>query len=547
MPVTTSKRKQTTRRKKAAKKPSAKAAECRDVPVTTMEIPIGALSSSPFQPRQEFPQEQIEQLGESILADGLIHPIVVRPAPVGDGYELIDGERRLRASQWLGRNTIRAEVGDFTDAQAMRIVVASALQRADLNPIEQALAFKRAIDSGVAAGPTELARQLGVSQGHVSNRMRMLELPDDWQARVISGEIPPTYARHLVKYREFPGILAKVARVVCEDQWEVAYHCKCTVGDFAAELEAIAEHETRPLAGKYNGGQATRYQEVPVAKFTEEQLANLQVIEIENRNGKPEERAANVDLWETLQAEFLANRDEKAAKRAEKASAKKQAKDLTAAEKRQLAREEAAKAKERERVFQKRLYDWYMNWLCYLIGKRLRVEASMQELLVIATYFTCRRLDHKFQATGQLPAACKAYEVQWKKRGPFGDAGVLSALVGFGEMDIEPALGLVMADWFYGDDDVPHRHMYDDDLERLVTYLVIDRKAEWREDQAGPLSEAYWNLHSKDQLLALAKELGVEVEASAKKGDLVAAFMARDDIEDSLELPKELENVKRPK
>lgn len=537
MPATTTKRKRT---KKAAQP------ECRQVPVTTMDIPIVTISASPFQPRQTFPPEQIEQLATSIAADGLVHPIAVRPAPVGDGYELVDGERRLRACEHLGLRSVRAEVGEFTDAQVMRIAVATAVQRADLNPIEQALAFKRAIDEGVAAGPTELAQQLGVSQGHVSNRLRMLELPADWQKRVISGEMPPTHARHLVKYRDCPRILDAVAEDIADDYGDIS-GCRCSVDSFAEHLAYVVEDQTRPIAGKYSG-QLTSWREVPVFKPTEEQLAELHVIEVDTRQGKTEERAANIDLWEKLQKEYLASRDEKAEKRKEKAAAKKPAKELTAAEKKQLAAEERQKAKDRERVFKKRLHDWYMNWLCYLIAQRLRKDATMQELLVIGTYFACRRLDYKFEATRDLPAACKEHDVPWQKKGHYGDAGVLSALVEFDEMQIESALGLMMADWFYGTDDEPRRHMYDEDLEKLVTYLVIDRKAEWQEDQAGPLSEAYWNLHSKDQLVALAAELGVEVEASAKKSDLVAAFMARNDVETAaLEFPKELENVKRPK
>jgi ParB family chromosome partitioning protein len=545
MPTATAK-KPATRRTKAAKKPSANAALLRDVPVVSMEIPTAAISPSPFQPRQEFPQKAIEQLGESIAEQGLIHPICVRPD--ADGYQLVDGERRLRACQWLGRPTIRAEVGDFTDAQVMRIVVASALQRADLNPIEQALAFKRAIEAGVAAGPTELARQLGVSQGHVSNRIRLLELPDDWKARVISGEIPPTHARCLVKYRDCPAILEEVAEAVFTDEWDEIYQCRCTVDRFSESLEAIANSQTRPLTGKWKS-QATHWKDVPLFAATEEQFTELKPIEVETRDGKPEQRATNVDLWDKLQAEYLAAREVKAEKRAEKAAAKQTpAKQLSAAEKKQLAAEEKRKAKQREEQFQRRLAEWYWDWLCYLVGSRLRKESSMQELLVIACYFADMGRDYKrADMTQALIDACKnlAPDVEVPKRGLCGSMQLLTRL---GEMEIEAVLGRVLAEWFWTSEDGPSREVDREDLELLATYLGIVRPAEWREDQAGPLSEAYWTLHSKDQLVAMAAELGVEVDASAKKSDLVAAFMTRNDLEvEHLALPKELADITRPK
>lgn len=540
------KRKAATPRKKAAKKrvakkPAAKPTECRQVPVTTMDLPIVAIGASPFQPRQKFPQESLEQLAASIAADGMIHPIAVRQDPTADGYELVDGERRLRACEWLGLPTIRAEVGEYSDAQVMRIVVASAMQRTDLNPIEQATAFTRAIEAGVAAGPTELARQLGVSQGHVSNRIRLLELPEDWRARVISGEIPPTHARHLVKFRDCPAILAVVADAVFEDLFDEVYQCQCTVADFAEHLELLAYDETRPITGKYKA-QSTSWKEVPIFKATEEQLAELQPIEVEVA-GKPEQRATNTDLWDKLQADFLANRDAKAEKRAEKAAAKKPAKELSAAEKKQLAAEEKRKAKERAEQFQKRLYEWHTDWLSYLIASRLKKDASMQELLVIAAYFADQgQRGCRAELCEALIEPCLqlAPDVKLKSR----CYSPMRQLTQLGEEEIEAVLGHALCGWFYVIGGGPSRETDAEDLELLATYLVINREDEWREDQAGPLSEGYWKLHSKDQLVALAAELGVEIEASAKKGDLVAAFMDRNDVEiESLALPAELAKI----
>lgn len=535
-------------RKRAARTKAAttpKPTECQQVPVTTMDLPTAAIAASPFQPRREFAVPEIEQLAGSIATDGLIHPIAVRPT--ADGYELVDGERRLRACRHLGLPTIRAEVGEFSDAQVMRIVVASAMQRRDLNPIEEAIAFKRAIEAGVAAGPTELARQLGVSQGHVSNRLRMLELPEDWQARVISGEIPPTHARHLIKYRDCPRILEEVARAIKGDPWDELYHCKCTVEDFAQGVEVIAREQTCQLGGKYRSSE-THWQDVPVFTPTDEQIAELQVIEMDPRpgaKGEPERRAANVELWDKLQAEFLASRDAKAEKRAEKKAAAKPGKELTAAERKQLAAEEKAKAKRQAEQFARRLGEWYTDWMAYLVARRLKTDATMQELLVIACHFADTAPPPSAHMVESLKRACK-------DRAPDVTTGrccsPMEPLTQLGEMEIEAVLGQVLSEWFFAGDSGPLRAIGPADLDLLVTYLVIERKAEWRADQAGPLSEAYWNLHSKDQLVDLAKELAVEVEQPAKKGDLVAAFMARNGMEiEPVAFPAELDKIKRPK
>lgn len=556
MPATKSRPKAAGRKKAAKPKTTLRtepaiAAVCHQVPVTTMEIPTAAISSCRFQPRQEFPAEEIEHFAESIAANGLIHPIAVRPD--GDGYEIVDGERRLRACRLLQLDTIRAEVGEWTDAQVMRIVVASALQRRDLNPLEEGLAFQRAIEAGVAAGPTELARQLGVSQGHVSNRIRLLELPEKWKTRVISGEIPPTHARTLVKFKDYPLILNAVQEE-SECSWSPIHRFNCTDREFDERLNYVAYHETRPLTGTWRSAD-THYRDVPVCKFTEEQLPKLQVIEVSVRGKKIERRAANVRLWDKLQAEYMASRDAAAEKKAEKAAAKKKqakAKDLSLAEKKAAAAEEKRKAKERQKVFQKRLYEWHLNWLRYLIAARLRLGAAMQELLVIATYFTDLHHPCGFQPLAGLKDACKAeapdVTVNTKKSWFGVQVDAMGTLVQLGEDEIEPVLGQTMAQWFWCQKDGPVAVASAADLEPLATYLAIDQTGAWRLDQAGPLSAAYWNLHNKEQLLELAKELGVEVEAAAKKTTLVDAFMARNDVEvEPLAMPAEITSIKKPK
>jgi ParB family chromosome partitioning protein len=122
-----------------------------------MEIPIGEIDRNPFQTRMHFDEKLIAELAESIAANGVVQPILVRPLPNGR-YQLIAGERRWLASQKAGKATIPAVVRQVSDEQAMEITIIENLQRADLNPIEQARAYER------------LGREFGMTQEQMAHR-----------------------------------------------------------------------------------------------------------------------------------------------------------------------------------------------------------------------------------------------------------------------------------------------------------------------------------------------------------------------------------------
>lgn len=534
------------------RKAKGKAADTRPAPgalveVHLREIPMERIEPSPYQPRQSFPEEEIERLADSIRAQGLIHPIAVRPSPADpDRYELVDGERRWRAVGALGWGAILAQVGEYTDAQVMEIVVATAIHRRELNAIEEALAFRRAIDAGVAAGPTELARQLGLSQGHVSNRLRLLELPEVWKAKVISQEIPPTHARCLVRYAGHPSVLQAIGETLDEERQYSDNDGLLSVTRFEDLVETAVERTTRPLEGDH--WERSTGRRLPVFTPTEEQRQQLGLVEMPLRtwDGKQqgsEARATNIELWDKLQAEHVRTLQEKRDKKASKKATKDGGEKLTAAEKKRLEAEERRKAADRERQFQARLDDWRANWLAYLIGRRLRTGATMQELVVIAMYFAGHSTSYRFEQDRAMDNALKTQGITSRQPGRLGEYDRLAFMTSLSGDDVEPVASLMLSAWFWSiDDEEPRRLMYDSDLPRLADYLGIDRVQAWLEEQAGPLSGAYWNLHDKQQLVALAGELGVEAAGSVKKADLVARLMGA-----SVEMPAELESVKRPK
>jgi ParB family transcriptional regulator, chromosome partitioning protein len=161
-----------------------------------MEIPVGEIDRNPFQTRMNFDEKLIAELAESISANGVVQPILVRPLPSGR-FQLIAGERRWLASQKAGKVTIPAVLRQVSDEQAMEITIVENLQRADLNPIEQAKAYERL---GREFGMTQeqMAHRTGKERATVGNYLRMLKLPEGVQAKVASGLLSFSHARVLL-------------------------------------------------------------------------------------------------------------------------------------------------------------------------------------------------------------------------------------------------------------------------------------------------------------------------------------------------------------
>ena len=161
-----------------------------------MEIPVGDIERNPFQTRTHFDEQLLDELAESITANGVIQPILVRPLAAGK-FQLIAGERRWLASKRAGKETIPAILRQVSDEQAMEITIVENLQRADLNPIEQARAYERL---GREFGMTQeqMAHRTGKDRASVGNFLRMLKLPESVQNRVANGTLSFSHARVLL-------------------------------------------------------------------------------------------------------------------------------------------------------------------------------------------------------------------------------------------------------------------------------------------------------------------------------------------------------------
>ena len=172
------------------------------------EIAVELIDRNPFQTRSQVHESELAELAASIVANGVVQPILVRPQPNGR-FQLIAGERRWRASQLAKKATIPAILRQVSDEQAMEITIVENLQREDLNPMDQARAFER-LATEFHMTQEQIATRTGKDRVSVANFMRLLKLPAPLQAQVESGELSFGHARALLALRDHPE-LEKVA------------------------------------------------------------------------------------------------------------------------------------------------------------------------------------------------------------------------------------------------------------------------------------------------------------------------------------------------
>jgi len=159
------------------------------------EIPVGDVRANPRQPRTGFDAGKLEELAASIREHGVVQPILVRP--FGDHFELVAGERRWRAAQMAGLSVVPAMVRSLSDQQSLEIALVENLQREDLNPIEEAKAYRSMVES-VGLTQDEIARRIGVSRPAVTNSLRLLSLAEQVQSMLEAGALSAGHARTLV-------------------------------------------------------------------------------------------------------------------------------------------------------------------------------------------------------------------------------------------------------------------------------------------------------------------------------------------------------------
>jgi ParB family chromosome partitioning protein len=161
-------------------------------------LPIALLRPNPFQPREHFDPEALEELAASIRDKGVIQPIIVRPVPgQPDEYQIVAGERRWRAAQKARLHEVPVVIRAFTDAEALEVALIENIQRADLNPIEEARGYRQLIEK-FSYTQDALGNVIGRSRSHIANTIRLLQLPQTVQDYIYSGKLSAGHARTLV-------------------------------------------------------------------------------------------------------------------------------------------------------------------------------------------------------------------------------------------------------------------------------------------------------------------------------------------------------------
>ncbi len=237
-------------------------------------VPVEFLRPNPRNPRRSFEEADLEDLAASIREKGIIQPILVRTIPgMADVYEIIAGERRWRAAQRAGLHDVPVILVEAGDREALELAIIENVQRADLNPLEEALGYERLI-SEFSYAQADLGRIIGKSRSHVANTLRLLKLPEAVKSHVLKGELSAGHARALLSVAD-PEAAAK--RVIEK-------------GLNVRDVERMAQEEgaapdPTPVSPSSSAGLATPRVKDPDTRALEKALEDVLGMAVEIRHG----------------------------------------------------------------------------------------------------------------------------------------------------------------------------------------------------------------------------------------------------------------------
>lgn len=239
-------------------------------------VPIDLIEPNPLQPRTVFAQDRLEELAQSIRANGVIQPLIVRRS--GDRYELVAGERRWRASRIAGLTEVPVVVQDFAQDRLLEVALIENIQREDLNPIEAAQAFDRLVRE-MGLSHDEIGRRTGKDRSSIANMIRLLKLPAEVQRLVAENRLPMGQARAILS---LPDAATQV---------QIAEKA-CAQGLLTRQVEALVRQMTEPRRSSTGDGKDAPKQD-PNVRAAAEQLqgvlgTRVRIIEQSDNRGRIE-------------------------------------------------------------------------------------------------------------------------------------------------------------------------------------------------------------------------------------------------------------------
>ena len=263
-------------------------------------IALDLIDRNPFQPRHNFDDAEIASLAESLKAHDILQPIVVRQ--MGDRFQLISGERRLRAAGIAGWDSIPALVREADDRLVAELAIVENLQRQDLNPLEKAISFQRYLQEHNAT-KSELADRIKVDRSTIANLVRLLDLPDAVKSAVHAGEISQGHARALLPLGDEQIQCEFCARIVRE-----AWSVRATEQSVQSFLDG---EESTPAAAPTKKGSRTKSQQVVSLEEDLRMALGTKVdIKQSTRGGKIVIHFKNADEFDRLNEYLLADAEE---------------------------------------------------------------------------------------------------------------------------------------------------------------------------------------------------------------------------------------------
>jgi len=254
-------------------------------------IPIGQIGRNPFQPRREFNSEELGELQESLNSSGLLQPITVRRRPGKDGFELIAGERRLRAAMKLGWKEIPAIIKDIDDRTILTLALVENLQRTDLNPIEEGEGYHR-LSHEFGLTQQQIAETVGKDRTTIANMLRLLQLPEVVRKLLQDGDLTMGHAKVLLGLED-PAMIATLAREIVKE------------GLTVREVERRLREFVGPRTGKKAGRPRSADRLAPEVRRIEDRLRRFLQTDVTVSVGKNDRGTLTLHFYSSDDLERL--------------------------------------------------------------------------------------------------------------------------------------------------------------------------------------------------------------------------------------------------